>query len=138
MSSPTPWQATEALRVAPDEVLTEGQSEFLAERWLVFKTHSPAGAYLPVGQLDGDCRGCGAPWPCPEASAVLGELARGAAAQAWHERDRARPVYLGPDNGHYPDDCMGWGDCMCGTYPNPYLSPTPSPAAANDDGDDRG
>lgn len=47
--------------------------------------------------------------------------AREAAArrEAWDERGKARPQYLGPIDGHY-DDCMGWEDCDCGTYPNPY------------------
>ena len=42
-----------------------------------------------------------------------------AKADGWDERDRARASYLGPDNGHY-EDCMGWEDCYCATYPNPY------------------
>lgn len=46
-----------------------------------------------------------------------------AKAEAWVERDRARPRYLGPDNGHY-HDCMGWEDCHCATYPNPYAADT--------------
>ena len=42
-----------------------------------------------------------------------------AKADGWDERDRARASYLGPDHGHY-EDCMGWEDCHCATYPNPY------------------
>ena len=42
-----------------------------------------------------------------------------AKADGWDERDRARASYLGPDSGHY-EDCMGWEDCNCATYPNPY------------------
>lgn len=29
-----------------------------------FRKHVSVGAYLPVGQLDGDCRECGVEWPC--------------------------------------------------------------------------
>ena len=36
----------------------------LAGDWRLFRRHHPAGAYLPVGQLDGDCRDCGEAWPC--------------------------------------------------------------------------
>lgn len=33
----------------------------------VEQKHFPVGAYLPVGQLDGDCS-CGkGAWPCPDA-----------------------------------------------------------------------
>jgi hypothetical protein len=36
----------------------------LSADWPAFKAHHPVGAYLPVGQLDGDCR-CGrGAWPC--------------------------------------------------------------------------
>lgn len=42
-----------------------------------------------------------------------------AKADAWDERDKAKPQYLGPDNGHYAD-CAGWEDCHCGSYANPY------------------
>ena len=32
----------------------------------VWRKHRPVGAYLPVGQLDGDCQ-CGqGAWPCPD------------------------------------------------------------------------
>lgn len=41
-------------------------------------------------------------------------------AIGWDERGTARPVYLGPDGGHYNDDCGGWSDCHCGTFVNPY------------------
>lgn len=40
-------------------------------------------------------------------------------AEAWDERDRATATYDGPDGGH-EYDCMGWEDCYCGHYPNPY------------------
>jgi hypothetical protein len=40
-------------------------------------------------------------------------------AEAWDEARSAPPQYLGPDNGH-SWDCMGWEDCHCDTYPNPY------------------
>jgi hypothetical protein len=45
---------------------------------------------------------------------------RGIKAGAWDERGKARPSYLGPDDGHYDDDCMGWEDCHCASWPNPY------------------
>lgn len=45
--------------------------EALTEHWRVFKKHRPAGAYHPVGQLDGDCRECGSEWPCPPVREVL-------------------------------------------------------------------
>jgi hypothetical protein len=44
-------------------------------------------------------------------------------ANAWDEARSAPPQYLGPDNGHY-NDCMGWEDCHCDTYPNPYRKET--------------
>jgi hypothetical protein len=47
-------------------------TEALHDQWRVFKRHRPVGAYLPVGQLDGDCS-CGrGEWPCAELMAVLG------------------------------------------------------------------
>lgn len=45
---------------------------------------------------------------------------RAAKADAWDERGKAEPQYLGPDDGHYADDCAGWEDCHCASYPNPY------------------
>ena len=45
--------------------------ELMGQNWLVFRKHHPVGAYLPVGQLDGDCRGCGAEWPCPTVRDVM-------------------------------------------------------------------
>jgi hypothetical protein len=53
-------------------------------------------------------------------SNIFDDLIRKAKADGWDERDRAKPQYLGPDNGHYNDDCMGWEDCHCASYPNPY------------------
>lgn len=38
-----------------DEKITEALIEILSENWTLFQKHSPKGAYLPVGQLDGDC-----------------------------------------------------------------------------------
>lgn len=43
----------------------------LHEDWRTFKKHVPAGAYLPVGQLDGDCKECGGSWPCDAWMAAL-------------------------------------------------------------------
>ena len=37
-------------------------------------------------------------------------------AEGWDERHKARPDY---SQGH-DDDCMGWEDCLCGRYVNPY------------------
>ena len=37
-------------------------------------------------------------------------------AEGWDERHKARPDY---SQGH-DDDCMGWEDCHCGRYVNPY------------------
>lgn len=55
------------------------------------------------------------------------EVARVAAARAegWEAREKARPQYLGPDDGHY-HDCMGWEDCHCASYPNPYVENDPA------------
>lgn len=47
-----------------DEKITEALIEILSENWTLFQKHSPKGAYLPVGQLDGDCGECGVSWPC--------------------------------------------------------------------------
>ena len=53
----------------------------LHEHWLLFKQHHPVGAYLPVGQLDGDCR-CGrGAWPCETVVAVLKPLL----AEVWDQ-----------------------------------------------------
>jgi hypothetical protein len=41
-------------------------------------------------------------------------------ADVWDERDNATPQFLGPDIGHYDDECGGWEDCHCESYPNPY------------------
>lgn len=57
-----------------DESLTE-LWQALAVNWKVFRKHTPVGAYLPVGQMDGDCRTCHVPWPCdPVKTAVSSEL----------------------------------------------------------------
>lgn len=48
-----------------------------------------------------------------EARATVGR------AEGWDARDKARPQYLGPNDGHY-EDCMGYEDCHCASYPNPY------------------
>lgn len=61
-------------------------------------------------------------WPDPlpsQVSAVM-DVVREAMAQAWDERGLARAQYLGPDGGHYNDECAGWEDCHCGTFVNPY------------------
>ena len=42
-------------------------------------------------------------------------------ADVWDERNHTRASYLGPDNNNGHEwDCMGYGDCYCATYPNPY------------------
>ena len=41
-------------------------------------------------------------------------------ADVWDERNHTRASYLGPDNNGHEWDCMGYGDCYCATYPNPY------------------
>lgn len=53
---------------------------------------------------------------------IVEHLIREAKREAWDERNDASPQYLGPLNGHY-DDCMGWEDCYCDSYPNPYRDP---------------
>jgi hypothetical protein len=41
---------------------------------LLLRHHYPAGPYLPIGQLDGDCKqGCGA-WPCEQADKALAAI----------------------------------------------------------------
>lgn len=57
-----------------DPTMTDARSTFhstLAENWRVFRRHQPVGAYLPVGQLDGDCRECGDAWPCLTVRSVI-------------------------------------------------------------------
>jgi hypothetical protein len=72
----------------------------LAEHWAVFRKHHPVGAYLPVGQLDGDCRECGGAWPCevvvPLLDAVL--KTRLAGVEALAARWRAEAAERGPDD----------------------------------------
>lgn len=50
---------------------------------------------------------------------AIEQIVRERMAQAWDERNDARPRLLGPNDGHY-EDCMGWEDCYCASYPNPY------------------
>jgi hypothetical protein len=38
------------------------------------RIHVPVGAYLPAGQMDGDCRECHVPWPCPTAASRLAAM----------------------------------------------------------------
>jgi hypothetical protein len=46
----------------------------LADEWPTFRAHHPVGAYLPVGQLDGDCK-CGrGAWPCDAVREVLSRV----------------------------------------------------------------
>jgi hypothetical protein len=45
---------------------------------------------------------------------------------AWDERDNVTPQFLGPDSGHYDDECGGWEDCHCESYPNPYRAGEPA------------
>lgn len=60
--------------VRPERVtLTDEERDALHQRWRIFKHHRPSGAYPPVGQLDGDCGGCGESWPCAPVSTVLAE-----------------------------------------------------------------
>lgn len=66
---------------------------------------------------------------------VLSDRERELMAQAWDERGKARGQYLGPDNGHYAEDCMGWEDCYCASYPNPYREPLPLPTYETADTD---
>jgi hypothetical protein len=63
-------------------------AEMMARQWVTFRKHRPAGAYLPVGQLDGDCHECGNAWPCPAVELILSPwLARLEAAES--ARDEA-------------------------------------------------
>jgi hypothetical protein len=43
----------------------------MGANWDVFRKHVPVGAYLPIGQLDGDCRMCGEAWPCGTVKSAL-------------------------------------------------------------------
>ena len=52
--------------------------------------------------------------------AILGsDWLKALKADVWDEARNARAQYLGPEDGHY-EDCMGYTDCFCDTYPNPY------------------
>lgn len=46
----------------------------LEDNWRVFQEHRPVGAYLPVGQEDGDCMTCHTPFPCVKVLEVFDEL----------------------------------------------------------------
>lgn len=77
----------------------------LADNWRVFREHRPAGAYLPVGQLDGDCHSCGEAWPC---AAVRDALTGGPESACRH--------------GAREDACAACAACAactgdCGTCP---------------------
>jgi hypothetical protein len=67
--------------------------EALGEHWRVFREHHPVGAYLPVGQLDGDCK-CGrGSWPCETVAATLAEAGIGSLSrQAEDEWDEGQAV----------------------------------------------
>jgi len=61
-------------RLADALVQTAGETvlERLAADWHLLRNHHPVGAYLPVGQLDGDCW-CGrGAWPCETVRTALG------------------------------------------------------------------
>ncbi len=46
-------------------------AKWVQREWRLFREHRPVGAYLPVGQLDGDCR-CGrGEWPCETLTQAL-------------------------------------------------------------------
>lgn len=72
-------------------------ADVLHEQWLVFRKHMPVGAYLPIGQLDGDCRECGGSWPCDAVMAVLQPLLASAVPVASPMPEERRP--------HLPVDC---------------------------------
>jgi hypothetical protein len=53
----------EARRILTPEI-QEQTLDTLALDWRLIRAHHPVGEYLPIGQMDGDCR-CGAGlWPC--------------------------------------------------------------------------
>lgn len=59
----------------PERVtLSAEEWEVLHRQWHAFKDHRPVGAYLPTGQLDGDCGGCGESWPCASVATVLATI----------------------------------------------------------------
>ena len=95
----------EALREAVAELARKWEQQ---EHWAVHR-HTAAQA---LRRLLAD--------PPMEVSPGAGAALRMAKAEAWDEARAAKPQYLGPDDGHYPDDCMGWEDCHCASYPNPY------------------
>jgi hypothetical protein len=92
-----------------------------------------AGVLSEHRQFGGGCTGCDWLTGNPalslkdDHSAHVAAVLRGhvdaalleAKAAGWDERSEARPQYLGPNDGHYAD-CMGWEDCWCASYPNPY------------------
>lgn len=39
----------------------------------VLDLHRAVGAYLPTGQMDGDCKECHVPWPCPTVRVLGGD-----------------------------------------------------------------
>lgn len=45
-------------------------------QWRLYRRHHPAGAYLPVGQMDGDCSGpeCPGAWPCEHVRSHLEDV----------------------------------------------------------------
>jgi hypothetical protein len=68
-------------------------AEMMARQWVTFRKHRPAGAYLPVGQLDGDCHECGNAWPCPAVELILSPwLARLEAAESALEPGKAPAI----------------------------------------------
>lgn len=77
------WNRPCSRRPAPVVPDSADVRERMHENWRVFKKHVPAGAYLPVGQMDGDCRECGGSWPC---DAVLAAVGQGVAGECDHAR----------------------------------------------------
>lgn len=60
-------------QLSPEDgaTLTEAEHERWAKAGWELRKHYPVGAYLPVGQMDGDCKACGHAWPCPPWQAFI-------------------------------------------------------------------
>lgn len=124
-------QSTETAGVgSPDDVAPVAMS--LSKRQATESDYAP----LTIEQIEAlveEVIEANAVWPDPlpsQVSAVM-DVVREAMAQAWDERGLARAQYLGPDGGHYNDECAGWEDCYCGTFVNPYREVVLPPGEAS-------
>ena len=108
-ATPGPWQVHESIMA---DTFVYGPRGILRDDIIAGPTYNRENAHLIVLLRNSAAE-------LVERVKVAEAAVVSAKADGWDERDRAQPQYLGPDHGHYKG-CMGYEDCYCGTYPNPY------------------